>query len=110
MYSEEVDWCYRFRQAGWQTWFNPAAQAVHLWGGTSKQVRWEMFIELYRSRVRFFRRSYGAPSAFLLKLILGINCLVRIVPGALYYRAGGSAEQRQKHAAFRQLLAQLPGL
>ncbi len=110
MYSEEVDWCYRFRQAGWQIWFNPQAQAVHLWGGTSKQVRWEMFIELYRSRLRFFRRSYGAPSAFLLKLILGVNCLVRIVPGALYYRSGGSAEQRQKHAAFRQLLVQLPSL
>lgn len=110
MYSEEVDWCYRFKQAGWKTYFNPRTQAVHLWGGTSKQVRWEMFIELYRSRLRFFRRSYGALSAFLLKLILGVNCLVRIVPGALYYRAGGSQEQRQKHAAFRQLLAQLPGL
>ncbi len=110
MYSEEVDWCYRFKQAGWKIYYNPHVQAVHLWGGTSKQVRWEMFVELYRSRVRFFRQHYGRLHAFLLKLILGVNCLVRIVPGALYYHAGGSPEGRQKQAAFRRLLARLPSL
>lgn len=109
MYSEEVDWCYRFSRAGWKTLFNPHVQAVHLWGGTSKQVRWEMFVQLYRSRVRFFRRSYGPVSTFLLKVILALNCLVRIIPGALYYRRSGTPEMRQKHDAFRQLLAQLPG-
>lgn len=110
MYSEEVDWCYRFKQAGWKIYYNPYVQAVHLWGGTSKQVRWEMFVELYRSRVHFFRQHYGRLHAYLLKGILGVNCLVRIVPGALYYRASGSPEGRQKHEAFRHLFVQLPGL
>ena len=34
LFSEEVDWCYRFRQAGWQVFFTPEAEAVHV-GGAS---------------------------------------------------------------------------
>ncbi len=37
MFSEETDWCYRFRQAGWKTWFFPGAEAVHV-GGASNEA------------------------------------------------------------------------
>src|SRR5690606_16732942 len=67
MYSEEVDWCYRFRQAGWKVIYNPAVQTVHLWGGSSKQVKTEMFLQMHRSKIEYFRKHYGWLSAFLLK-------------------------------------------
>jgi len=34
MFSEETDWCYRFRQAGWRVFFFPGAEAMHV-GGAS---------------------------------------------------------------------------
>jgi GT2 family glycosyltransferase len=67
MYSEEFDWCYRIKQAGWEILYNPEVQTVHLWGGSSKQIRIPMFIQLYRSKVQFFRKHYGSLSATLLK-------------------------------------------
>jgi len=110
MYSEEVDWCYRFKQNGWKVYFYPYVEAIHLWGGSSKPVRVEMLIQLYLSRVAFFRRYYGTTSANLLKLIVGFSCLLRIGPGSWYYLLTANAQQRQKHYAFRKLLRVLPSM
>jgi N-acetylglucosaminyl-diphospho-decaprenol L-rhamnosyltransferase len=32
LFSEEVDWCYRFRQAGWSVVFTPEAEVIHVGG------------------------------------------------------------------------------
>ena len=34
MFSEEVDWQYRMHRAGWEVWFCPDAEVVHV-GGVS---------------------------------------------------------------------------
>jgi GT2 family glycosyltransferase len=34
LFSEETDWFYRFREAGWSVWFTPDAEAVHVGGAT----------------------------------------------------------------------------
>jgi GT2 family glycosyltransferase len=108
MYSEEVDWCYRFRQAGWITLYNPAVQAVHVWGGSSQQMRTEMFLQMHRSKIRFFREHYGRASALMLKWIMTFGALLRVGPGMVYYLVSPDPAKRQKHAAFRQLLSSLP--
>jgi GT2 family glycosyltransferase len=107
MYSEEVDWCYRFKAAGWKIYFTPDAECIHIWGGSSRAVKVETLIRLYRARVQFFRKHYGRLTAFLYKIILTFNSLVRVVPGALYYLR--NEDGRQKHYAFRQLLSAIPG-
>lgn len=109
MYSEEVDWCYRFKAAGWKIYFCPDVETVHLWGGSSKAVKVETLLRLYRARVQFFRKHYGALTAFLYKIILTINSLIRVGPGALYYLTRKNPDSRQKHYAFRRLLAAIPG-
>jgi hypothetical protein len=67
MYAEEVDWCYTMKQAGWQVWYQPAAKIIHLGGGSSRNRQPERERDLYRSRVRFFRKHYSALSAAGLK-------------------------------------------
>jgi GT2 family glycosyltransferase len=108
MYSEEVDWCYRFKENGWKIYFYPHVEAVHLWGGSIGQVRIEMFIQMYRSRVHFFRKHYGGGAAKLLKLIVGFGCLLRIGPGLCYYLLVSNPQTRRKHRAFWHLLRALP--
>jgi GT2 family glycosyltransferase len=107
MYSEEVDWCYRFKAAGWKILFTPEVECIHIWGGSSRAVKVETLIRLYRARVQFFRKHYGRLTAFLYKIILIFNSLVRVVPGAVYYLRNEAG--RQKHYAFRQLLGAIPG-
>ncbi|MGA7670682.1 MAG: glycosyltransferase family 2 protein [Nitrolancea sp.] len=56
MYSEEIDWCQRIRAAGWSILIAPEAKIVHFGGQSTSQMRTEMFLELHRSRARYFRR------------------------------------------------------
>ena len=39
MYMEDLDLCYRLREAGWVTWYEPSATAVHIKAGTSGPLR-----------------------------------------------------------------------
>jgi hypothetical protein len=59
MYAEEVDWCFRIRQAGWAIWQVPAARVIHVGGAATSQFRSRMLIALYESRLRFFHKHYS---------------------------------------------------
>jgi GT2 family glycosyltransferase len=109
MYSEEVDWCYRFKQAGWKVYFCPDVETVHVWGGSSRALAAETLQRLYRARVQFFRKHYGRLSAILFKFIIVLYALVRIGPGALYYLTRNTPDSKQKPYAFRQLLRAVAG-
>lgn len=76
MYSEEVDWCYTIIQGGWEVWYQPAAAIIHLGGASSRNRPIGRETDLYRSRVRFFRKHYGAAAATsLIGLILTIAAI-----------------------------------
>lgn len=53
MYSEEVEWCWRIKKAGWAIWQLPAARVTHVGGASTRQFRRKMLVALYRSRARF---------------------------------------------------------
>lgn len=59
MYVEEVDWSWRIKAAGWQAYCVPTARIVHLGGQSTGQVQSESFINLWRSRYRFYSRYYA---------------------------------------------------
>jgi N-acetylglucosaminyl-diphospho-decaprenol L-rhamnosyltransferase len=59
MYAEEVDWCYRIRRSGWAIWQVPEAHVTHVGGAATSQFRTRMFVTLYESRLRFFRKHYS---------------------------------------------------
>jgi N-acetylglucosaminyl-diphospho-decaprenol L-rhamnosyltransferase len=57
MYMEDLDLCYRFAQAGWSTWYEPGATAIHLKGATAVRARSpRLTIAFYRSMARFVRQ------------------------------------------------------
>jgi N-acetylglucosaminyl-diphospho-decaprenol L-rhamnosyltransferase len=56
LFSEETDWCYRFRQAGWQVLFFPGAQCVHV-GGASHGGR--LYRENLRGHLLFLSKHRG---------------------------------------------------
>jgi hypothetical protein len=60
LFSEETDWCYRFRQAGWKVVFFPDAEVVHV-GGASHGGR--LFREQVRGHLRFLAKHRGARDA-----------------------------------------------
>jgi N-acetylglucosaminyl-diphospho-decaprenol L-rhamnosyltransferase len=63
MFSEEVDLCYRMRQAGWRVTFFPGAEFVHV-GGASTNLDWNpMYREQIRGHLIFLAKHYGLRKA-----------------------------------------------
>jgi len=93
LYGEELDLCYVLRQAGWEVWYEPAATVIHHKGASTSQLAEAREVKLYRSRLRFFRKHYGAAAARLLAAELylftppkiALHRLLRVVTGG---RAG----------------------
>jgi len=79
MYAEEVDWCYRMKQTGWEVWYVPDARVVHYGGSSTRQRPGRMEAELYRSRIRFFRKHYGDAQAATLKALVYAFTLPKII-------------------------------
>lgn len=59
MYLEEIDWCRRARDVGWQIWHHPGAVVVHHGGSSTRQQPEAMQAQLWRSRLRYYARFYG---------------------------------------------------
>jgi hypothetical protein len=74
LFSEETDWAYRFRRAGWEVWFDPAALATHVYGG-SHQGR--MLAENVKSQLRFLEKHHGARYARAARSIIVLGLLLR---------------------------------
>jgi GT2 family glycosyltransferase len=59
MYCEEIDWAWRIHQAGWDVWCVPEANVIHLGGQSTAQVRAESIVNLWKSRLRLFKKHYS---------------------------------------------------
>jgi N-acetylglucosaminyl-diphospho-decaprenol L-rhamnosyltransferase len=60
MYCEEMDWCRRLGESGWQVWCEPRATVIHREAQSSRQTRWPSYVEKWRSRFLFYERYYPA--------------------------------------------------
>jgi len=78
LFSEETDWCHRFRAAGWQVWFTPSAECVHVGGATHGG---RFFRENVRGHLRFLAKHRGERDAERARRLLRAALLVR---GALF--------------------------
>jgi hypothetical protein len=67
LFSEETDWCYRFRQAGWTVLFYPGAEVVHVLGAAHGG---RMFRENLRGHLRFLAKHHGLREAERGRLLL----------------------------------------
>jgi GT2 family glycosyltransferase len=92
LFSEETDWHYRFRRAGWKVLFYPDAEAVHV-GGVSHGGRF--FNEQVKGHLRFLAKHRGAREAERARLLLLASLRLR---GIVF--AGGRGRMYQEAAAW----------
>lgn len=104
MYSEEVDLCRRLHVGGWKSVWLPAAVVLHHGGCSTEQVPRRMFLELYRSKVLFFRKNHGRRVARLYKIILLVAAVARcmLVPFSVF--ESPTNRRRHRELARRYLL------
>jgi GT2 family glycosyltransferase len=65
LHCEDLDWCMRFREAGWRILFVPHAEVTHTKGvcseGRPVRVLWHMHRGMVRFYRKFFRKAYPLP-------------------------------------------------
>ncbi|MEZ4866183.1 MAG: glycosyltransferase family 2 protein [Caldilineaceae bacterium] len=75
MYCEEMDWCLRIQKAGWEVYVAPAAHVTHYEGQSSRQVRWPAYVQLWRSRFRFYMKHHQLYPAYYMD---AVRVLIRL--------------------------------
>jgi GT2 family glycosyltransferase len=88
MYGEDIDWCYRFRAAGWRVVFFPEAQALHYGAASSGKTPTRFYIEMQRANLQYFRKHHGVLGWLGYYLVSWIHQLVRVVGYSLAYVFG----------------------
>src|SRR5262249_32021212 len=83
IYFNDVDLCWRLREAGWEIWFVPASRVVHHLGASPRQVRLAMLWESHRGLHRYYRKHYrgrlAAPLYALAVAAIYAGAVVRYV-------------------------------
>jgi GT2 family glycosyltransferase len=105
MYTEEVDLCYRLAEVGWELWYVPAAVVTHYGEASSRQVKETMYLQLYRSKVQFYRKFGGERRATQSKRYLRLAYWPRAL--AMILGATFLPSLRSRRTLYRQLLADI---
>jgi N-acetylglucosaminyl-diphospho-decaprenol L-rhamnosyltransferase len=77
VYSDEVDFCRRLRDAGWRTLYVPDAVAIHHEQLSTGRVPERRIVELSRNRDRYMRKHHTAPAAWAVRLLTAWAYAVR---------------------------------
>jgi N-acetylglucosaminyl-diphospho-decaprenol L-rhamnosyltransferase len=106
MYCEEIDWCWRMRQAGWRAYCVPAAQVVHHAGRSTEQVRVTSFAALWRSRLRLYDKHYPPSKRRLARWLVRLGMRWQMRQSRTAHRRGriDSAELTARLKACQTLL------
>jgi GT2 family glycosyltransferase len=79
MYMEDLDLCYRFKQAGWITWYEPKSVAMHVKGGSSGHRSPKLVLAFHSGMWRFFRTHYAPQRSALLRGVVYVGIGVRLL-------------------------------
>jgi hypothetical protein len=105
MYSEEPDWCWRFREAGWRVVYLPTAQVVHHVGKSSEQVVAARHIHFQTSKIRYFHKHHGALAGGALRWYLLASYAWQLaLEGGKWLLGHKRPLRAQRIAAYRQVL------
>ncbi|CAH1223426.1 MULTISPECIES: glycosyltransferase family 2 protein [unclassified Paenibacillus] len=59
MYGEDVDWCYRIKEAGWGIYYYPRTYIVHYKGASARRKPMKIVYEFHRAMWVFHRKHYA---------------------------------------------------
>lgn len=58
MYGEDIDWCYRIKEAGYKNIYYPKAKIIHYKRESSKKRRFMTIYEFHRAMYLFYHKHY----------------------------------------------------
>lgn len=105
MYSEEMDWQRRIKEAGWQIVYLPTAQITHYGGKSSEQVVAQRHIYFQTSKVHYFRKHHGPMAGFAVRVVLLLNYGAQLlIEGAKWLVGHKRSLRKSRVQAYWQVL------
>ena len=85
LHCEDLDWCMRFQQKGWNIFFVPDVTVEHVLGTCSRSR--PIFVEWHKHKgmLRFYRKFYRQQYHGLLMWLVALSVWLRFVIVAAYY-------------------------
>lgn len=103
MYGDDVDWCRRAWNAGWQCAFCPDAQAIHDRGKTTAPYPVRFALAQQRSNLQYWRKHHTSWGVLGIKGIILARHLLRYASARLsdlvHFRNGARDSVRKKVSA-----------
>ena len=78
MYSEDRDWCYRFRKNGWRVVYFPGTKVIHYGGGSSKRAPIKYYAELQKSIHQYWKTHKTTPSLMMFSALMMLYNILRL--------------------------------
>ena len=84
MYGEDIDWCYRIKQAGWRIVYFGQAEIIHYKGASSEDQKTKkrnpkLIYEFYRAMYIFYRKHYTKKYNVFVNIAVYIGIAVLLV-------------------------------
>ncbi len=108
MFSEELDWCRRAKNAGWQVVYVGDATITHYGGKSTNQVPANKHIYFQQSKLRYYRKFHGRLAAFALRVFLLLSYTFQIaLEGGKALLGSRRALRRDRIATYRRVIRAL---
>lgn len=110
MYGDDVDWCRRARNAGWQVVFYPGAQAIHDRGKTTAPYPVRFALAQQRSVLHYWSKHHGFWGVLGIRSVMLLHHLLRyafaVLPRLASSKRGAQHNVRKEvsGACLRELL------
>ncbi|ANE47060.1 glycosyl transferase family 2 [Paenibacillus swuensis] len=88
MYGEDIDWCYRMKEAGWGIYYYPKARITHLKGASSRKKPKKIIYEFHRAMILFHRKHYQKKYPWLVNGMVYAGIGVKYAMSLLLNRFG----------------------
>ncbi|MCZ2098779.1 MAG: glycosyltransferase [Anaerolineae bacterium] len=108
MFSEELDWCRRAKDAGWRVLYLGTATITHYGGKSTEQIETQKHIYFQASKIRYFRKFHGRVVALALRLFLVLSYAAQWALEALKGLLGHKRDlRRARVATYRRVVVAL---
>jgi GT2 family glycosyltransferase len=85
MYGDDLDWSYRFYQAGYRRVYCADAAAVHYGGGTTAKSPVYFYIERQRADLQFWIKYHGRLAVTFYILMVLLNEWIRVIGHSIVF-------------------------
>ncbi|MCF7885393.1 MAG: glycosyltransferase [Candidatus Marinimicrobia bacterium] len=77
MYGEDLDFCYRIKDAGWKIYYVPDTQIVHYKGESAKLASFDNLIVFYKAMGIFVNKHFSKGAYFFIDIFLKLGIVMR---------------------------------